>query len=168
MVPTGSIVTYQGKCQTGWAQSPDNVAQEINIQLSQGNVAMRDYTTSAIGVTDVAGQYIGVPVYFELTATLQTNIEFNSVDDVRSIVDHAVYMVTDNMPVSTVPNVTVPGANTTASTGQPSQIQQRAGSTISDWFSNLLQGGINSFALLMVGVILAFVLIVAGKNRAIL
>lgn len=167
MVPAGSIITYQAKCQTGWAQSPDNVAQEINVQLSQSNVAMRDYTTSAIGVTDVAGQYIGVPVYFELTATLQTNVDFNSIDDVRQIIDHAVYMTTDNMPVSSVPNVTLPGA-IASSTGQPSQAAPAIGGTASSWFSNIFQSGINSFALLMVGVILAVVLIVAGKHRAIL
>ena len=170
MVPSGSILTYQAKGTTSWFPSESDIVQEINVDLAQAGVVMRDYkyVPSAQSMVASVDAYLGAPTAYQFTATLQVNADFNSPQDVASLVDHALYTVTGTLPASTVPNVTIPG-NAAATTGQPGQTAVVAGTSSGEFdLSSLFESGVNSFALLMVGVILAVVLIVAGKSRSII
>jgi hypothetical protein len=168
MVPAETILNYQAKGITQYFQSADQVAQDMNPILSQQNITIRDFHTTVTGIVGSVDAYLGGPADFQLTASLQTSADFGAVADIQSIVDNSIYQITGKLPVSTIPGITVPG-NAPAITGSPAQALASATSsltgTASNWFSNIFQSGINSFALLMVGVILAVVLIVAGKNK---
>jgi hypothetical protein len=164
MVPAGTILTYQAKGRSGYFQGESDLVQELNIQFAQNHLVMRDYHSSWTSITGAVDAYLGGPSDFQFTATIQTNGDFNAVGDISSIADHAIYQVTGTMPASTVPNMTIPG-QAPADTGQPGQVAPKLGSSPFD-LSSLFQSGVNSFALLMVGVILAVVLIVAGKSRS--
>ena len=168
MLPAGSVLTYQAKGRSGYFQGESDLVQELNIEFAQNNIIMRDYHSSFTSVTGAVDAYLGGPADFQFTATLQTNADFGSVQDVASIANHAIYQVTGTLPTSTVPNVTLPGGST-PSTGQPAQAKPAAASSGDVLgLGSLFQSGVNNFALLMVGVILAVVLIVAGKHKAIL
>lgn len=168
MIPSGTVLAYQAKGKSGYFQSESDLVQELNSEFAQANIVMRDYHsawTSTIGAVDA---YLGGPADYQFTATLQTTADFGSADDIRSIADHALYQVTGTLPASTIPNMTVPKGVPT-DTGQPEQATPAAASTGDILgLGSLLQGGVNSFALLMAGVILAVVLIIAGKHKAII
>lgn len=175
MVPAGSILTYQAKGTSGWFPNQSDVTQQLNTDFAQNNIVMRDFhfVTTPSSVVQSVDAYLGAPTNYQFTATLQVNTDFNSPQDVASIADHSLYTVTGNLPASTIPSVTTPNDGAT-STGQPTQ-STPTGVDLSSIFGGssgglggILQGGINSFALLMVGVILAVVLIIAGKSRNIL
>jgi len=168
LVPAGSVLTYQAKGRSGYFQSESDLVQELNIEFAQQNIVMRDYHSSWTSVTGAVDAYLGGPSDFQFTATLQVNADFNSPQDIASIADHAIYQVTGTLPSSTIPNVTIPSGQTQA-TGQPAQATPAASSSGDVLgLGSLFQSGVNSFALLMVGVILAVVLIIAGKHRSII
>lgn len=169
MIPAGTILTYQAKGRTKAFQGEGDLVQELNTEFAQNNLVMRDYHsswTSTIGSIDA---FLGAPADFQFTATIQLNADFGSVQDVASIANHAIYQITDTLPSSSVPNITIPN-QAASTTGQPTQSGSTASSSSSgsSFLSGLFQGGVNDFALLMVGVILAVVLIIAGKSRSIL
>jgi hypothetical protein len=170
MIPSGTVITYQAKGRTGFFQGESDLVQEMNTEFSQSNIVMRDYHSAWTSVSASVDAYLGGPSDFQFTATLQTNADFNSAQDVASIADHAIYQVTGTLPSSTVPSITLPGSSSSASTGQPAQSTPSATSSLFDFsgITSSLQSGVNGFALLMVGVILAVVLIIAGKSRSIL
>lgn len=165
MLPAGTVLTYQAKGRSGYFQSESDLVQELNVEFAQNNLVMRDYHSSWTSILGSVDAYLGGPSDFQFTATIQLNADFGAVGDVASIADHAIYQVTGTLPSSTVPNVTLPGHAAT-STGQPGQATPAATGGFD--LGGLLQGGVNSFALLMAGVILAVVLIIAGKSRSIL
>lgn len=168
MVPSGTVLTYQAQVtSTGYFSSPSDVVQAIIQALSQNNIAVRDQSISQDVLSTIVSPVTG-NIDFQLTLTLQTNSDFNAVTDIQGIVDHAIYVDTNVFPTSTIPNVTVPGG-AFSSTGQPAQAVSSASvSGIGSSLGSIFQSGVNSFALLMVGVILAVVLIVAGKSRGVL
>jgi hypothetical protein len=162
------VLTYQAKGTTTYFQGESDIVAGLTGTFAQANITLRDYHsawTSTMGAVDA---YLGGPADFQFTATLQTSADFSSADDIRSIADHGIYNVTGKLPASTIPNVTVP-KGISSDTGQPGQATPaaaEAGDLLG--IGGILQGGVNSFALLMVGVILAVVLIVAGKHRDII
>ena len=176
--PAGTVITYQAEGNSnGYTQSSNDIISTFQSYLSQNNLALRDQTINA---TSFAAQINGVltgSVPFELIATIQTNVDFADVTDVQKICDHGLYMETNTMPVSSTPSVTLPGS-APQSTGQPSQ--GMAGTPTvhvcgdpswgflndpGQWFTCAFQNTTNTFALVMVGVILAVILIIAGKQK---
>jgi len=177
MVPAGSVLTYQAKSQTtGYLQTEQDIAQTFNTNAQQNNLAVRDYHVST-SFLDQLGSVVNPYVPFEFTATIQTNVDFAQLTDIQGICDHGLYMETGSMPVSSIPNITVPGM-AAASTGQPSQQSSQGAAThvcgdpswscFSDpaqCISCFFQDTTKTFALVMVGVVLAVILIVAGKSK---
>ena len=175
--PAGTVITYQAKSQTtGYLQTENDIYQTFNTNAQQNNLAVRDYNVST-SFLDQLGSVVNPYIPFQFTATLQANVDFADVTDVQKICDHGLYMETNTMPVSSTPSVTLPGS-APQSTGQPSQ--GMAGTPTvhvcgdpswgflndpGQWFTCAFQNTTNTFALVMVGVILAVILIIAGKQK---
>lgn len=167
MVPAGSVLTYQATIATSSSfQTADDVVQQMNQTLGQSNISMRDYHIGA-GILDTILAPVNGKLQFQLTATLQTNADFNSVSDVQSIADHGIYMATDALPLaSSVPNVTIPGG-ASSSTGQPGQADvSAAASSIENSISGLF-AGVQGTIMLIVLTILGLVLILGSRTRSI-
>lgn len=168
MVPAGSVLTYQAQVTTsGSFQTPDDVVQQMNQTLGQSNIAMRDYHVGS-GILDTILSPINGKLQFQLTATLQTNVDFNAVDDVRSIADHGIYMATDALPVSTIPNITLPGSTTPGLTGQPGGATTPGPniSGIGDAITSALSG-LQGTVMLVIFAILGVVFLLASKTKGI-
>jgi len=178
--PAGTVITYQAEGNSnGYTQSSNDIISTFQSYLSQNNLALRDQTINA---TSFAAQINGVltgSVPFELIATIQTNVDFADVTDVQKICDHGIYLAVDAMPQSSTPHVVLP-SGALVNTGQPSQ--GTAGKPTvhvcgdpswgflddpGQWLTCAFQNTTNTFAFVMVGVILAVILIIAGKHKGI-
>jgi hypothetical protein len=166
MVPAGTVLTYQAQITTNGAfQTPDDVIQQMNQVFAQSNIAMRDYHIDA-GILDTILSPVNGKLQFQLTATLQTLADFGAIQDIQSIADHGVYMATDALPTSTVPNITFPGG-TQSSTEQPGQAPAGAGITgIEDTIKKFISG-ITGTMMLIVLTILGVVLILASRTKSV-
>jgi hypothetical protein len=178
MVPSGSVLTYQAQCTTdGSFQTPNDVLTQVNQTCSQSGISLRDSNVTA-GILDTILSPVNGALDFQLTLTVQTSSDFNAVSDIQGIIDHGVYLATNAMPISSIPNVTVPGGASTP-TGQPGQTAATNPAKVhvcgdpswgflddpAQYFKCLTQGAATGFSLLMIGVILAVVLIIAGKHK---
>lgn len=181
MLPAGTILTYQAKGRAGFFTTEGDIAQALNTGLAQANMAMRDYHLSSTSIAGAVDAYLGGPFDFTWTATVQTSADFANIYDIQSILDGILSDNTSGTVSSSIPNITLPvgapsirdvvaqgslpAATTSAGiTGQPGQ----GGLSSSNPFSDFLQSGVNSFALLAAGAIVAVVLIVGGKSRGVL
>lgn len=191
MIPAGTILTYQAQITaSGWFQSTDAVILQMNRVFSQSNIKMIDYHVAG-EILDTIKSYVTGYLNIQLTATLQTSVDFNAVDDIRGIADHGIYMAVDAMPTSTIPNITLPGMalppgtigvptpGATLPTGE--SIQTGTGSNVPhkcgdpSWgltddpgqYIQCLFSGITGTVMLLVLTILGVVLILAGRTKSI-
>lgn len=166
MVPAGTVLTYQAQITTsGSFQTPDDVIQKMNQILGHAGISVRDFHVDA-GILDTILSPVNGKLQFQLTATLQTSSDFGAVADIQSIADHGVYMATDMLPASTIPNITVPGG-APGSTGQPGQTFVGAGITgIEDTIKQFISG-ITGTMMLIVLTILGVVLILASRTKSV-
>jgi len=134
----------------------------------QQNIAVRDYNLQGPSLLDKVFNSVpgSQPVPYQLTMTLQTRADFGAAGDVQAITDHAIYNQIGSLPSSSLPNMTLPGGKS-QTTGEPGQVTPKPEETIADKISAFFGKLENGFVLIVVGVILAVVLIIAGKHKGI-
>jgi hypothetical protein len=152
MVPTGSLVTYQGTWQQDLITSPQNILLAVVDALNRAGLSVRN---SAISEPGVAG-YVGLEQSYQVTLQLQVNDQGHaSPDDIISIIRHSVYDASGYFPLAdSIPAVQVPSAPAPTATGQP-QVAGAPGlvwsekSTMPVWGTWLE----NNFGLIAMGVV---------------
>ena len=133
-VPDGSILTYQG----AWhgdspfgTQNPQKVLSEVSAALPAVGLQVRGSNLN-VGAHSA---FFGGP--FDVTLSLQVangQGGFGTLDDVISVINHAVYVATGSMPTGgSIPAIQRPGQPTTA-TGQPTGANPGAPTNLSQWF----------------------------------
>lgn len=165
MVSSGSVITYQAKLGTGsftW-NTPADIVTQIGGIISGSQLTIEDSSISEPGVTDVLISATGASLPFGVTLHVKTGQAWNQPDDIKSVIDNAIYQVTGSLPQSsTVPLVQDPNVGSTG-TGDVSQTSPSSTGGLGDWFSKLTaQGGI-ALGLVALGIIAALVLLNSPK-----
>lgn len=184
-VPIGSFLTYQAKgisTTSDYPQATDaeaaiaSLVAASSIDTTDFNVVQPSLAQAVVGATGNIFSYD-----FQLTLKLKTRVtDYADENDVRSIVDSAVYAVLGKMPTSVITSVTPPGA--VATTTAPTQTAPSGGilgttstsasgdsssPSIWDSFSTFLKGaGVGGFlgiGLALVGVVLLVSLATSKK-----
>jgi hypothetical protein len=147
-VPDGSILTYQGTWTSTYTKSPQDVITEVSAALAaDGELAVRPPVTTDAGWSQfkvLVGPISPGPFNVTMKVQVTNGVGFGSPSDAASIINHYVYQVTGQMPISsTIPTVQPPGGGAQA-TGQPMAIDPTTGlplgtpsdqETFGDWMS---------------------------------
>lgn len=185
-VPLGSILTYQAKgisTTSDYSQASDaeaaiaSLVSASSIDVTDFNIVQPSLAQAVVGATGSLFSY-----NFQLTLTLKTRVtDYADENDVKSIVDSAVYAILGVTPTSVITKVQAPSG--VATTTAPTQTAPSGGllgntstsasgdssSTSSFWdsFSTFLKGaGVGGFlgiGLALVGVVLLVSLATSKK-----
>jgi hypothetical protein len=134
-VPNGALITYSGTWETTVQDSdPQDILRQVVSGLPGLKVLQQDIQVGAGGYIAAAFE---IGTQFSATLVLQVNngMGFAQPQDAASIVDHQVYMVTGQMPLSSGASVSaMPGTFNPATVAGA----QTPGSALSlaSWFEN--------------------------------
>ncbi len=154
MVPAGSILTYNATFSTTYTSSLNDVLSSVGDALAPSGITIESQNFTEpdlLSMVADAATFSGFTVQGSMQ--VQVSGSYNQPNDVKSIIDNAIYQVTGSLPSSS----SISQVNGTA-TGQPAASASTTPSFlsgVSSWFSNL---GTTS----LFGVGLAFLAIVAG------
>jgi hypothetical protein len=142
-VPDGSVVVYQGRWTSIGSLASSGimpVVRAVEGAIKASGLATRNEQVTQASLAAKLGISSGVPFDIVLTIQVQTGLGgFGNPSDVASIVDHAVYQATGQMPLaSSITSVQVPGggAQSTGQPGLPSVVQLQTPQTLSTWFES--------------------------------
>ena len=173
MVSAGSIVTYQAKLSTpsfSW-DTPASIEQQVAGTIQGSGLIVEDSTITDPSFTDILISSTGAALPFGMTLHIQTNSNWGSPDDIRSVVDNAIYQVTGSLPQSSsVPLVQDPNASSPSTTGEPTQTKDSSSGGISDSIDKFLKS-IQSDALILgiaaLGIIIGLVILQGRAQRTV-
>lgn len=173
MVSSGSIITYQAKLSTpsfSW-DTPASIEQQVASIIQGSGLIVEDSTITDPSFTDILISSTGAALPFGMTLHIQTNSNWGAPDDIRSVVDNAIYQVVGNLPESsTIPFVQDPNAKTATPTGAATQTQNSSSGGISDSIDKFLKS-IQSDALILgiaaLGIIIGLVVLQGRAQRTV-
>lgn len=171
MVSAGSIVTYQAKLSApsfSW-QTPESIEQQVAGIIQGSGLIVEDSTITDPSFTDILISATGAALPFGMTLHIQTNSAWDKPDDIRSVVDNAIYQVTGSLPdSSSVPLVQDPNAANATSTGMAAQTTPSSSGGIQSSLTSFLDS-VKSDALIIgiaaLGIIVGLVILQGKASR---
>lgn len=174
MVSSGSIITYQGKLSTpsfSW-DTPASIEQQVAGIIQGSGLIVEDSTITDPSFTDILISSTGAALPFGMTLKIQTNSNWGSPDDIRKVVDNAIYQVVGSLPQSSsVPLVQDPNAASGTSTGQVSQSTPSSSGGVQGALAGFLDS-VKSDALVLglaaIGILIGLAVLQGRASRAVI
>lgn len=175
MVASGSIIAISVASKSTLTSGPSSILQQVASDLSGTGIVVRSANLHSLSFLD---QLVPAMLFegqaFSVDYQIGTLMDFNSSDDIASILAHSFYDITGYLPGSiSVVSVTPPGG-TAQVTGQPGAVAPGAGvitsagsgiiDTVSSFLSGLKSTTITILIIIVGVIILALVLFAYGPN----
>lgn len=160
MVSAGTSVTYQAKAKNTFTQTPADIVAAVSADCELGGLRVTDNNIVDPGILAQLG---GLGYYsFQMTLTVQAQMDFNSPSDIQSLIDGYILQETGSAPESS----SIQGGGSTEQPQPSGAGTQNTG----DWLSGIVskletlgQGAILGIGLLIVGIII-FLMYVPGAR----
>lgn len=153
-VQNKSIVSYIGSWIPGVGNNAQVSATAVSSELSSMGFTVLSSTNNE-GFFSIGQEQIT----FQMKVRIDSGFSYGDVSDVQSIIDHAVYVATGTLPISSsITAVQAPNTIAPVETGQPGQQLPPADQPKQGWFDKF----ISSFETFGVGTILGIGLAIAG------
>lgn len=173
MVSSGSIVTYQAKLSSpsfSW-ETPASIEQQVAGIIQGSGLIVEDSTITDPSFTDILISSTGAALPFGMTLHIQANSNWGSPNDIRSVVDNAIYQVTGSLPQSSsVPLVQDPNASSSTPTGQVSQATPSSSGGVQSSLTGFLDS-VKSDALILglaaIGILIGLAVLQGRASRAV-